>query len=73
VLLDMRMPELDGAAVLCVLRQEAPELPVILVSGLLEPRRREALLAAGARLFLAKPYTDEQLLEALHRVLPPRA
>ena len=33
VLVDLRMPEVDGLEVLATVRQESPETPVIVVSG----------------------------------------
>ena len=33
VLVDLRMPEIDGLEVLATVREEAPEIPVIVVSG----------------------------------------
>jgi len=33
VLVDLRMPDVDGLQVLSEIRQEAPEIPVIVVSG----------------------------------------
>jgi two-component system, cell cycle sensor histidine kinase and response regulator CckA len=69
VLLDMMMPGMDGLDVLAALRERDPGLRVIASSGLrLQDRVNEAA-SAGARRFLPKPYTDEQLLSALAGVL----
>jgi DNA-binding NtrC family response regulator len=51
---DVRMPgSCDGIALLELLRHHFPNLPVIMTSGHLEPRRA---MARGATNFLAKPY-----------------
>lgn len=57
---DVRMPgSLDGLGLLEFVRRHAPELPVILTSGHLEP---QLALEQGARHFLRKPYHIEAVL-----------
>jgi DNA-binding response OmpR family regulator len=70
VLLDLRMPGLDGFGVLRELRlkpDEAPPVVVLSAKGLDEDRR--AALAAGARDYLFKPFTLAQLLQTVRRQL----
>jgi two-component system, chemotaxis family, protein-glutamate methylesterase/glutaminase len=59
VLLDLEMPELDGLETLKVLRQRAPELPVVMFSALTERAGVLTLeaLALGARDYVTKPTT----------------
>jgi CheY-like chemotaxis protein len=71
VLLDMMMPGLDGPAVMRALRETDPDVRILASSGLRPAGRTAEAVAAGARAFLAKPYTDEQLLAALKDVLRP--
>jgi PAS domain S-box-containing protein len=63
VMTDLAMPEMDGLELLGILRASHPELPVILMSGTLEPGKDQ--LPPGARAFLAKPFQLEQLLGAI--------
>ena len=67
VLLDIRLPGIDGWAVLQALKQdpETRDIPVIVVS-IVEERARGAAL--GAAQYLVKPVGREQLLEALRAV-----
>ncbi len=69
VLLDVRMPGLDGLAVLEQMRKspELSKLPVIMLSASL--RDQHKAIKAGARLFLTKPHRGDDLLEALSFVL----
>jgi serine phosphatase RsbU (regulator of sigma subunit) len=62
VVLDLRMPEMDGLDVLSVLVGEAPETPVIVSSG--EGTMRDAVeaLRRGAWDFVTKPVVDPELL-----------
>jgi CheY-like chemotaxis protein len=69
VLLDMMMPGLDGLQTLDELRRINPDVSVIACSGLRTAQREADVLERGARLFLPKPYTEDQLLQALGQVL----
>jgi PAS domain S-box-containing protein len=69
VLLDMMMPGLDGLATLRMLLEIDPKARVIAASGLKAGGRVADAVAAGALLFLQKPYTEEQLLRALAEIL----
>lgn len=69
VVLDMMMPGMDGPATLRALREVDPRVRVLATSGLRAQSRVFDVLALGARGFLAKPYSDEQLLAALAEVL----
>jgi two-component system cell cycle sensor histidine kinase/response regulator CckA len=69
VLLDMVMPILDGPATMEALRQLDPQVRIIATSGLRASGRVARALAVEDNTFLQKPYTDEQMLAALARVL----
>lgn len=65
--LDIRMPWIDGVEVLRLLRKSPPTFPlkVLVVSGDDRERIDEAL-RAGANGVLAKPFSNEELLDAVH-------
>ena len=67
VILDLTMPKKDGFETLREIRQRWPRLPVILCSGYSEVRvmTQESV---GAQGFLKKPFSKEQLLEAVESV-----
>src|SRR5688572_20058583 len=70
VLLDLRMPGMDGLDVLSVIVGESPETPVIVSSG--EGTLRDAVeaLRRGAWDFVTKPVYDVELLaHSLERAL----
>jgi two-component system cell cycle sensor histidine kinase/response regulator CckA len=67
--LDLVMPRKDGLATFHELRAIAPDLPVILTSGLTDDERIARMLALGAREFLPKPYGVDELARALDRAL----
>jgi len=72
VITDMSMPRRDGTQTLEWLRREHPSTPVIAMSGHFGDGRkytRTGALALGARRVLAKPFTQEQLLEAVQELV----
>jgi DNA-binding NarL/FixJ family response regulator len=54
VLLDVRMPELDGITCLQRLRKQDPELAVVILSSYSDDEQIEAARAAGARGYVVK-------------------
>ncbi|MGI2905045.1 hybrid sensor histidine kinase/response regulator [Tolypothrix sp. VBCCA 56010] len=68
-IIDMMMPNMDGATTINTLKKMNPLLPIIAVSGL--PISEQVLLNKTYKhaAFLPKPYTTQQLLQSLHQVL----
>jgi PAS domain S-box-containing protein len=63
ILLDLRMPEMDGLAFLDTLQQESADTPVIVVSGTGVLQDAIEALRAGAHDFVTKPILDMAVLE----------
>lgn len=68
VLMDYRMPRLDGVETTKRIRKQFPDLPVLFVSGWDEPAMKEAAFAAGAAEYLVAPIEYHHLVEAVRRV-----
>ena len=73
IVMDVSMPVLDGIAATARLKsqRETAAVPVIVISG--EADTAERARAAGCEIFLTKPIRNQQLLEAIHRVLASHA
>ena len=69
VLIDMMMPEMDGVTTIRTLQRMNPQVKIIAVSGLATSDKVSAAMSSGAKLFLSKPYTSEELLRKLHQVI----
>lgn len=69
VLLDIHIPGLAGFEVLKRIRDERPELAVIMITGYEGGDAKRRAYAAGAEGFLLKPFTFSELLDAV-RALP---
>jgi PAS domain S-box-containing protein len=69
VITDMGMPKLSGVEEIKILRQINPNVKVILATGFLEPGAKDALLAAGAKAIMQKPYVARELLGMIREIL----
>jgi two-component system OmpR family response regulator len=65
VVLDRRMPDMDGIAVLTALRRCDRDTPVLMVSALGSTQERVDGLRAGADDYLVKPYAFSEILARL--------
>lgn len=68
VLLDVRMPILDGPQTAAALRQLEPELCFCFMSGHSGPYRHEQLLELGAARVFDKPFKLAELLRTIDRL-----
>jgi two-component system cell cycle sensor histidine kinase/response regulator CckA len=67
VILDMTMPDLDGAEVLRQLRAAGSRVPVVVSSGYLDVAVERRLPGGEFQGFLAKPYGATELVNAIER------
>jgi PAS domain S-box-containing protein len=65
VITDINMPNLDGLALIEALRRHPRTLPVLVITGLLDEVRVEALRALDAKTVLSKPFTVGDLARTL--------
>jgi DNA-binding NarL/FixJ family response regulator len=68
VLLDVRMPGLDGLQVLDRLQERYPEVKVVMLSGLEDAQIAAQALERGARAFLGKGIDPADVAPILHQV-----
>jgi two-component system, cell cycle sensor histidine kinase and response regulator CckA len=69
VLTDMVMPFMDGAATIRALRKIKPEVKIIAISGVAAQSHESQACLTQVQAFLSKPFTAEQLLITLKKVL----
>jgi two-component system chemotaxis response regulator CheY len=67
--LDLTMPEMDGIACLDAVMKVLPTVSVLVVSALDDKPTAIKALKLGARGFIRKPFTDEQLVQAFLQLI----
>ena len=67
-LMDVNMPYTNGLEAIAAMRAERPELACIILSAERDTETLLEAMAVGARGYLTKPYTTEQLIETFERV-----
>lgn len=64
ILMDMKMPELDGIEATKIIREYSPEIPIIALTAFAYDSDKEIALAAGCNDFVTKP-VDSKTLKTL--------
>ncbi len=72
VTMDLTMPEMDGIECIGQLLKLDPKLDILVVSALSDKSTAIAALKRGARGFVAKPFSDDELRMALLEVMEAR-
>lgn len=67
IFLDLNMPVLDGYGVLEALQSEASRPPIIVLSGDIQPKAEERVLAMGALVFVKKPVAEDVIAALLKK------
>jgi len=71
VILDLKLPDLDGLDVLAALRERGVTIPVLILSARAQTADRVSGLDLGADDYLAKPFAFEELLARVRAQLRP--
>lgn len=71
LLADIKMPVMDGIALALAAVRDAPDLPIILMSGYADQRARASNLSTLVRDVITKPFTLAELRGSIARALAP--
>jgi len=69
VLLDIGLPKVAGFDVLRKIKNENPDVKVVIASGYLEPKLRSEIDRAGVKHFLSKPYRPDEVVRTLQSLI----
>jgi two-component system, OmpR family, response regulator len=70
VVVDLKMPKVDGMSLISFIREISPSLPIIVFTGMgYDEEQMHAALRAGANGYVSKNLPIEQLYSVLARVL----
>ncbi|HTZ51573.1 MAG TPA: sigma-54 dependent transcriptional regulator [Spirochaetia bacterium] len=73
VLLDLAMPHLAGEALLGAIREEMPNVPVVIVTGRNDVKAAVECMKAGAFDYLVKAVEESRLVSSVRRAMELRA
>jgi DNA-binding response OmpR family regulator len=69
VILDLKLPKVHGREVCRTIKNEAPTLPIIILSASTDEVDKVLLLELGADDYVTKPFSPKELLARVHAVL----
>jgi len=69
ILCDIRMPKINGMECIEFFRREAPDIPVVVVTGYPEAELAAGLIKKGVKDYLVKPVEKEKLLKIVNQFL----
>jgi DNA-binding response OmpR family regulator len=69
ILLDIKMPKLDGLEVLKRLRQTDTKVPILMLTAYQSVELAKEAVRLGADNYLPKPFEREQILSAVRKAL----
>ncbi|MGD8701408.1 MAG: response regulator [Desulfosarcina sp.] len=72
ILLDMKLPDIDGSRVLAYIRENLPALPVIVMTGYSTMSNALEAMKLGAADYLSKPFSEDELLGAIDQLFTER-
>ena len=67
VLMDIKMPDMDGLEATRIIKKQSPQLPVIAQTAYAQPEEKANALKVGFDDYLAKPIKKEVLMEIINR------
>ena len=75
ILLDLMLPDLDGFGVCEILRRDpqTATIPIVIVSAWSSPDSRNLGLELGALDYLTKPFSPQELVDRVNRLVHARA
>lgn len=68
ITIDLTMPNMEGTVAIPMIAEICPDARILVVSALADKATAISALASGAQGFLCKPFTDEELTQALQEM-----
>ncbi|MGI6050075.1 MAG: response regulator [Acetivibrionales bacterium] len=69
VTMDITMPEMSGIEALKAIREFDNQAKVLMISAMGQERLVLEAVASGAKSFIVKPFKDEQIVDAIKKIL----
>jgi FixJ family two-component response regulator len=72
LILDIAMPEMSGPDLQRELKRRGRDIPIVFITAHVDDKRRRLVLELGAVTCLYKPFSQAELLDAMHAAIPAR-
>jgi len=72
VISDMQMPGMDGMSLLAEIKKLDEDLPVLIITAYAEVDKAVAAMQAGAFSYLAKPFSNDELIVSINKAVSHR-
>jgi len=69
ILCDIRMPKVNGIECIKFLRQQAPGIPIVVITGYPDSDLANKLIAQGIKEYLVKPVDKEKMMEVINKIV----
>ncbi len=69
VITDLKMPRLSGLDLIKILREQNPDIQMMMITGYPTVESAIEAVKGGAEEYLSKPFTDEEFFESFNRVI----
>ncbi len=72
ILMDMRLPEMDGYEATRIIKELQPNIPIIAQTAFALTEDRQKCLNAGCDEYITKPYGEEVFMKVLLNLIPKK-
>lgn len=69
ILCDIRMPKVNGVECIEFLKQQAPGIPIVVITGYPDPELAASLFKKGIKEYLVKPVEKDKLLSTVNDIV----
>lgn len=69
VLMDIRMPEMDGLEALTIIKKQHPHLPIIMVTAFADSASAMQAMKDGAFDYVSKPFDNDEMRQVIDKAL----
>jgi len=69
LLIDVKMPKKDGMYLMRKIKEQWPDIPIIVMSGYYTTETIQEAIRMGAATFIAKPFEPDELIKIVRQVI----
>lgn len=69
ILCDIRMPKVNGLECIAYFREQAPGIPIVVVTGFPDTEMAVDLMGKGVKDYLVKPVESEKLMKIVNKLV----